>query len=53
MNIEQELVDLCKRTIDILYELKEKQLISEEELQLHLKEKKQFIEKFSKVSKSN
>lgn len=53
MILEQELVALCKETMDILYELKEKGIISEEELNLHLTEKKKIIEKLSREIKND
>lgn len=46
MNLEEELVFLCKETMNILYAFKEKDIISEEELKLHLTKKKKFIKEF-------
>lgn len=49
-NLESELITLCEEVMDILYELKEKSLISKEEFNVHSKEKLKFIEETTKMA---
>ncbi|WP_313758344.1 hypothetical protein [Tissierella sp.] len=49
IELETELITLCEEVINILYELKEKELITEEEFNIHSKKKLNFIEKTTKI----
>lgn len=50
MNLEAELTILCEEVVDLLYELREKFLISEEEFYIHSKQKLKFIQETAKTT---
>lgn len=43
MRLEMELIKICEEVVELLYELREKSLISEEEFSVHSKQKLKFI----------
>ncbi len=45
MNLEVELVILCEKVLELLKELKEQSLISDEEYETHSKLKIEFLER--------
>ncbi|WP_353094272.1 hypothetical protein [Tissierella praeacuta] len=49
IGLETELITLCEEVVSILYELKEKELITEEEFNIHSKNKLKFIEEATKI----
>lgn len=51
MIVELELRALCEEFIDFLYNLKEQSLISEDELEFHLKQKINFIKQYEETLK--
>ncbi len=49
LEMEAELLELCEKFTNILYDLKEKSLISEDEFNIHSKEKIKFIERSTRL----
>ena len=52
MVVGLELAELCERFIEFLHELNEQSLISDDELQSHLKQKLKFLEDYEGKLKS-
>ncbi|MBU5438670.1 hypothetical protein KQI42_11650 [Tissierella sp. MSJ-40] len=48
MSVEMMLKELCEETMEILMGLKERGILTEEELEKHLKEKREFIQMLEK-----
>lgn len=49
IKLESELITLCEEVMDILYELREQSLISEEEFNAHSKQKLKFIQEATNI----
>lgn len=43
MIVKRALIELCEECIDLLHDLKKQSIISEEELQFHLRQKTEFL----------